>query len=217
MSKFRRGVRLLLVISLVSAAPAGAQQTDARAVLRLPVAGTFPRGGDFKGTISINRFERRGTEIVAMAFVAGTLSRRSHEVRTVVAGEIAFPVRVSVGGIVAANGGQSVHPRLVLAGWTPDVAPPASFRLAQAADCPVVTVTIEPQTVDVGGVQVVLSGTTIELTSVRGTPFGDLVCEASELVGNVAAIVNVLNNILFLLTTLLGGLTGGLPGTIPVP
>jgi hypothetical protein len=218
MSKFRTGVRLLLMMSLVTTAPAGAQQTDARAVLRLPMAGTAPRGGEFKGTISINRFERRGNEIVAMGFVAGTLSRRSHGVRTVVAGEIAFPVRVSVGGIVAANGRGPVPPRLVLAGSTADGAPPASFRLAQVtADCPVVTVTIEPQTIDVGGVQVALSGTTIELTGVPGTPFGDLVCEAEDLVQNIAAVVNVLNNILFLLTLLLGGLTGGLPGTIPVP
>lgn len=215
MTRFRRGV-LLLMISFVAAAPAGAQQTNVRAAVTLPVAGTFPRGGDFKGTISINRFERRSNEIVAVGFVAGTLSRGSH-VSTGVAGEITWPVRVSVGGVVAANTREAIHPRLVRAGWTADAAPDASFRRVQDPQdpaCPVVTVTIEPTTVDVGGVQVALSGTTIDLTGVPGTPLGDLVCEAEDLVSNIAALVNVLNNILFLLTLLLGGVTGGI---IPVP
>jgi hypothetical protein len=217
MSTFRRGVRLLVIMSVICVAPATAQQTGARAALTVSAAGTFARGGDFKGTISINRFERRGSEIVAIGFVAGTLSRGSHVLGTAVAGEITWPVHVSVGGIVAANGREPLHPKLVRAGWTGDVVPDASFRRVQVEVCPVVTVTIEPQTVDVGGVQVALSGTTIDLRGLPGTPLGDLVCEASDLVSNVAAIVNVLNNILTLLTVLLGGLTGGLGGIIPVP
>ena len=50
-----------------------------------------------------------------------------------------------------------------------------------------------------------------------GTPLGDLVCAASDLLGNVAAIVNLLNSILGLVTGLLGGLTGGIGGIIPAP
>ena len=63
-----------------------------------------------------------------------------------------------------------------------------------------------------------LSPVTLDLSGIVGTPLGDLVCEASELLGNVAGIVNLLNNILGLLLGLLGGLTGGLGGgVVPMP
>ena len=54
-----------------------------------------------------------------------------------------------------------------------------------------------------------------QLLSIRGTPLGDLVCAASDLLGDVAGLVNLLNGILGLLTGLLGGLTGGLGGLVP--
>jgi hypothetical protein len=217
MSTFRRGVRLLVVVSVIGAAPAAAQQTGARGVLTVPAAGTFARGGDFNGTISINRFERRGDQIVAIGFVAGTLSRGSGPVGTAIVGEVTWSVRVSVGGIVAANGGGAGHPRLLRAGWSAGGAAPASFLRVQAQTCPVLNVTIEPTTIDALGVQVRLSGVTLDLAGLVGTPLGDLVCEASELLGNVAGVLNLLNNILALVTGLLGGLTGGLGGVVPVP
>ena len=40
------------------------------------------------------------------------------------------------------------------------------------------------------------------------------VCAVSDLLGNVAGLVNLLNSLLGLLTGLLGGLTGGLGGTV---
>jgi hypothetical protein len=78
--------------------------------------------------------------------------------------------------------------------------------------CPVLNVALGPHTVDLLGAQVALSAITLDLTGVVGTALGDLVCEASELLGNVAGVVNLLNNILALLLGLLGGLTGGIGG-----
>jgi len=43
------------------------------------------------------------------------------------------------------------------------------------------------------------------------------VCSVSDLLGNVAAIVDLLNSILGLVTGLLGGLLGGIGGIIPMP
>ena len=85
----------------------------------------------------------------------------------------------------------------------------------QAAEtCPVLNVALGPNTVDLLGFQVALSSVTLDLTGVTGTPLGDLVCAASDLLGNVAGLVNLLNSILGLVTGLLGGLTGGLGGAI---
>jgi hypothetical protein len=69
--------------------------------------------------------------------------------------------------------------------------------------------------VDLLGFQVALSAVTLNLSGTQGTPLGDLVCAASDLLGNVAGLVNLLNSILGLLTGLLGGLTGGLGGLVP--
>jgi hypothetical protein len=46
---------LATTLSLVAAMPAAAQQATTRAVLTLPVAGTFSGGGEFTGSISRTR------------------------------------------------------------------------------------------------------------------------------------------------------------------
>jgi hypothetical protein len=212
-----KGVGLLMVLWVLAAAPAAAQQTNARAVLTVPAAGTFARGGEFTGSISINRFERRGNDIVAIGFVVGVLSRGSHALGTAVAGEVAWPVRVSAGGLAVASGREPGRATLTRVAWTADVPPAHSFLRVQAETCPVLNVALGPNTVDLLGFQVAFSGAALDLTGVVGTPLGDLVCAASDLLGNVAGLVNLLNSILGLLTGLLGGLTGGLGGALPVP
>src|SRR2546428_8008137 len=88
--------------SLVPAMPAAAQPATTRAVLTLPVAGTFSGGGEFTGSISINRFEQRGNNIVAVGLVSGVLSRH-RRIGTAVAGEVAWPVPVRSGAQLLAN------------------------------------------------------------------------------------------------------------------
>ena len=215
----RTGVGLAIVLSAAGAAPSGAQQTGATRALSVPATGTFARGGEFKGTISINRFERRGTEIVAVGFVAGVLSRGSQAVGTAVAGEVVWPVRVSSGGVslVGQPAAASQGARVVRTAWSPRMSAAAPVP-AQAATCPVLNIALGPTNVDLLGVQVALDAVALDLTGVTGTALGDLVCAASDLLGNVAGLVNVLNGILGLVIGLLGGLTGGLGGAfIPLP
>jgi hypothetical protein len=209
---------VVMLASVVGAVPAAAQRGRAHSVLTLPATGTFALGGEFRGTISINRFERRDNEIVAIGIVAGVLNRGSNALGSAVAGEVAWPVRVSSGGVAgvsnqapALRGGQMIR-----AVWSPGSSPVATTFLAvQAAEtCPVLNIALGPHTVDLLGFQVALGAVTLGVTGVVGTPLGDLVCAASELLGNVARLVNLLNSILGLVTGLLGGLTGGLGGVI---
>lgn len=212
----RAGIGVMMLTTVTAAAPAAAPPPKPRAVLTLPATGTFELGGEFKGTISVNRFERRGTAIVAIGFVTGVLSRGSIPLGTAVAGELAIPVRVSSGGIsIASDRVPAAVPttgRLMRASLSPEMSSAAGFRPVQAETCPVLNIALGPHTVDLLGFQVALSAVTLDLTGVVGTPLGDLVCAASDLLGQVAAVVNLLNSILSLVTGLLGGLLGGLGG-----
>ena len=214
----RSSVGLMFVTSIAAAMPAAAQPTNARAVLTLPTTGTFARGGEFNGAISINRFERRGDEIVAVGFVSGVLSRGPHTLGTAVAGEVAWSVRVKSGGAsLVSNRAPSLHRGMFTrVAWLPG-ASTTTVEVNQPEGCAVLTVVLGPNTVDLLGVQVALSGVSLDLTGVTGTALGDLVCAASGLLGNVAGLINLLNGVLGLVTGLLGGLTGGLGGAIPIP
>ena len=74
----RIGVGLILVASAADTATAAAQRANAQAaaarqskprgVLTVPATGTFALDGQFAGTISINRFERRGNDIIQSAW-----------------------------------------------------------------------------------------------------------------------------------------------------
>ena len=56
------------------------------------------------------------------------------------------------------------------------------------------------------GLDVALNPVGLSITGRSGTPLGDLVCAVSNLLGNVAGLVNLLNSLLGSLTGLLGGL-----------
>jgi hypothetical protein len=56
------------------------------------------------------------------------------------------------------------------------------------------------------GFQVSLGAVTLDLAGTSGTPLGDLVCQISAVLGDVAAVVKLLNSLLSSLTGLLGGL-----------
>lgn len=192
------------------ALPAAAQVAASPSVT-LPASGAFVRGGAFRGTATINRFEQRGDGIVAIGFLNGTLSREGRVVGTVLAGEVTWRVTVGTRGVAPIRGRAVESPRPVrtaLAAHAPD----GRFLLTQAASCPVVQISLGAQNIDVLGVQLALDPIALDLSGAAGTPLGDLVCEVSALIGNVAAVVGVVNNILALLTGLLGGLTGGIGG-----
>jgi hypothetical protein len=204
----RRVAGLAMTLSLATVIPAAAQQATATSVLTLPVAGTFSGGGEFTGSVSINRFELRANQIVAVGFVSGVLSRH-RRIGTAVAGEIAWPVSIRSGGQLIASADSRDEARSVPIAWS---APRSRILLAQAQSCSVLSVGLGPMNVDLLGTQVALGAVTFDLAGQTGTPLGDLVCAVSDLLGNVAGLVNLLNSLLGLLTGLLGGLTGGLGG-----
>ena len=211
----RRVSVLVMVLVFAGAIPVRAEKpTRAPAVLTLPATGTFELGGEFTGTISINRFEQRGNQVVAIGVVAGVLTQGGRKLGTAVVGEVAWPVALRSGGQLIANSrtlASAPRPRQIA--WSSGLG--SAFRVlpVQAAGCQVLDIALGPITLDVLGVDVALGAVTFNLTGVAGTPLGDLVCAVSDLLGNVAGLVNVLNSLLGLIT----GLLGGLVGAIPVP
>jgi hypothetical protein len=213
---------LATVLFMAAELPTGAQGQATRksaGAVTLPASGTFADGGQFSGNITINRFEQRGNQVVAIALVTGVLNRGGSTL-SVLAGQAVVPVTVRVGGQVFASGPSRGGARPMMVAYSPEARPPAATLIAQEG-CQVINIALGPFDVDVLGVLVHLDPVAFNLTGVAGTPLGDLVCAVSDLIGNVAAIVNLLNNILALLTGLLGGLTGGLGGLVgavpPIP
>jgi hypothetical protein len=208
-----KGAAFATALTVITGIPTAAQQPIPSRALTLPVVGTFHGGGDFKGTITINRFAQDGNEIVAIGFVSGVLSRGSRTLGTAVAGQMAWPVAVRSGGQLLTSGPAPSSSGFVrTAAWSPPARTSGRFMLVQAQSCPVLDVSLGPVSVNLLGFQVALSAVTLNLAGASGTPLGDLVCAVSSLLGNVAGLVNLLNSVLGLLTGLLGGLTGGLGG-----
>ncbi len=169
---------------------------DQQAVLRLPVSGRSATGDELSGTASINRFERRGNDIVAIGFVSGLVRRGGNVIGTAVAGEVTWPVAVRSGGALAEPVRES--------GWSVGT----QATIGPTATCNVLHVSLGPQNVNLLGIDVSLAPIGLDIAGQSGTPLGDLVCAVSNLLGNVAAVVNLLNGILKLVTGLLGGLLG---------
>ncbi|HJU43974.1 MAG TPA: hypothetical protein VJ691_14200 [Vicinamibacterales bacterium] len=195
---------LAVVLSVAAQIPAHAQTPAPTAAVTVAASGSFAKGGEFEGTFTINRVEQRGNQIVAIGVLSGALSRGGQTLGSALVGQVALPVAIRVGGQVFASGPARSGTHIM------------SIALIAQEPCQVVNVTIGPHTIDVLGAQLALDPIALNFTGVPGTPLGDMVCEVNKLIGNVAAVVGVVNNILALLTTLLGALTGGLGG-IPVP
>ena len=201
----RRVAGVASVFVLVGTIPIVAQQ-QARPALTLQAAGTFAQNGTFAGTVTINRFEQRGNQIVAIGFVQGTLSRPNRVVGTAITGEATLPVSVAAGSVVLADNRAvgTVEARLLR--WSADESRRFRMLAVQATGCTPLQIGIGATTVNLLGVQVALDPVGITATGQAGTPLGDLVCAASDLLGNVAGLVNLLNSLLGTLTGLLGGI-----------
>jgi hypothetical protein len=206
-----------MMMLVAAGIPTSAQAPPAPKAVTLPASGTFAKGGEFSGQITINKFEERDGKIFAIGFATGVLSRGGHALGSAVVGEVRWPVAVRVGGQVLASGLVTETARPTNVAWPTDSGSAFRMRTVQAETCQVVDLALGPVNLDVLGVQVALSPVTFNLSGVSGTPLGDLVCSVSDLIGNVAGLVNLLNSVLGLLTGLLGGLTGGLGGVVPVP
>ncbi|HMC22376.1 MAG TPA: hypothetical protein VKL19_11040, partial [Thermoanaerobaculia bacterium] len=85
---------LVMVLFLAGGMVATAQSASTPKAVNVPVTGTFAGGGQFSGSITINRFEQRGNDIVAIGFVSGVLSRGSRSLGTGLAGELTWPVTI---------------------------------------------------------------------------------------------------------------------------
>jgi len=202
-------IALLLLLAVV--VPASAQPAPQSAAT-LRATGTFASNGSFAGTITINRFEQRGNQIVAVGIVQGTLSRANRTIGTAVAAEVSWPVKVAVSGGLLADVTSAGGPRMVNTAWRSGA--PSVLRVArvEAQGCTPLQVSLGAINVDLLGAQIALDPVGLTLNGAAGTPLGDLVCAASDLLGNVAGVVNLLNSLLGVVTGLLGGLTGGLAG-----
>jgi hypothetical protein len=66
------------LLLLAGGVPAAAQPTVQPAAT-LRATGAFSNNGNVAGTVTINRFEQRGSKIVAIGIVQGTLSREPRD------------------------------------------------------------------------------------------------------------------------------------------
>jgi hypothetical protein len=159
--------------------------------VRLPVTGTFAGGGQFAGTVTINRFavDANGSDIIAIGFVSGVLTRGNKTIGTAVTGEVTWSVTLRSSGAVAVS------------------SPGSALRIVPTQkSCPALDLALGPEDVNLLGFQVALSAVTFNISGETGTPVGDLVCAIEALLGRVADVVNLLNSLLGLLTGLLGGI-----------
>jgi hypothetical protein len=202
-----------IVLLVAASVPVTAQQSSARS-LTMPVTGTASGNTVFAGEVTINRFEQRSNQIVAVGYVRGMLSRDGQPVGSAL-GQVVWPVAVRTGGIAAVKGQTLNAPGIRHIADSPASESGGRFVLAQAQTCPVLDVALGATNVNLLGINVALAPVGLTLNGQSGTPLGDLVCAVSGLLGNVAGLVNLLNNILGLLTGLLGGLTGGIGGVLP--
>jgi hypothetical protein len=202
---------LAFLLLLAGGAPAAAQQAP-RPAATLRATGAFPNNGSFTGTLTINRFEQRAGQIVAVGIIQGTLSRANRVIGTALATEVAWPVKVSASGGLLAGGTSAAVPGITDVRWRAGAPPLIRLMGLQAQGCTPLQVNLGATNVDLLGLQVALDPVGLTLNGAAGTPLGDLVCAASDLLGNVAGLVTLLNNLLGLVTGLLGGLTGGLAG-----
>ena len=200
---------LAILLMLAGRIPMIAQQTPANSVT-LPVTGTFAKGGDFVGTATINRFEQRNNAIVAIGFVRGVLSRGNTPLGSALAGEVVWKVDVSVNLASALAGVSARAPstaKLTRIAWSPGLRGGARLVPVQGTSgCGVLNISLGATDVNLLGLDVALNPVGLSITGQSGTPLGDLVCAVSNLLGNVAGLVNLLNSLLGSLTGLLGGL-----------
>jgi len=170
---------LVMFVAAIGFAPV--TTVEAAATLVVPLTGTTNGGGRFTGSFSISGFEDRGGTIYAIGMVSGTVTGSPNVARSGISGPLALPVSPTSSPALATS----------------------SAITAQATPCDVLHLQFGGTTLNLLGLDVALSPVTLDITGQAG-PLGDLVCQAVATLGNVAALVGLLNQILTLLTGLLG-------------
>ena len=181
---------LVMFVTLMGSGPlTSAEAAKPAATLVVPltgtvVAGATVAGGTFTGSFSISSFENRGGTIFAIGMVSGVVSGADAgaNARSGITGPLALEVTPTSGPALATR----------------------SAITAQATPCDVLHLAFGGTTLDLLGLSVALSPVTLDITGQAG-PLGVLVCQAVATLGNVAALVGLLNQILGLVTGLLGG------------
>jgi hypothetical protein len=193
---------VLSLLVLTCAVPASAQQA-AQPALTLQATGRFGPNGTFTGTLTVNRFEQQGAQIVAIGIVQGTLRQANRVIGTALAAEVMWPVQVRAGGAVAATRRMSGTPTIRQIGWSTSS---PQFRVIPAqAGCTPAQVNLGATTVNLLGLDVALDAVGLTVTGQAGTQLGDLVCAVADVLRDVTGLVNLLNSLLGTLTNLAGG------------
>ena len=171
---------------LAGGTPAGAQTPEApQARARVPISGsaTGPSKGTFAGTLHVERFAVRGDRIVVIGMITASVSdKHGRSLGSATVGRVELPVNV--------RGDEAVR---------------EGSRGDARAVCGVLHLDLGAVNLNLLGVQFATAPITIDLSADDAEVLGQLICTALELVGNVVALVDVLNQILGLLTGLLGG------------
>ena len=191
---------MLALLLLVPFQNALAKNPIAPGALTLPLSGKVASGGDFTGTLTINRFANHNGELVAVGIARGSITVGGQVVATGLE-TVVLPVSR---GVRTANftTPPSAEPRLMA----------AKFILAQAASCQILNLDIGGTATNLLGFLVNLSPVALDIAGDAAGPLGALACEIVALLNNVVAVVGLLNDLLGLLTGLLGGAVGGVAG-----
>lgn len=148
---------------------------------RLPITGVVAEGGTFAGTLTVQRFEARGDQVFAIGLVSGSVTS---------------PIGVPVG---------VAHVALpVLVGPGVGAVRTAAQGPAPQQDCGVLHLEFGAVNLDLLGLHVTTTPVTVDLSGTSGPTdvLGTLICTILETLGNVLALVGLLNQLL--------GLLGGL-------
>jgi hypothetical protein len=165
-------------------------------------------GGEFNGTVTVNRFARQNGQLVAIGFVRGAVTSATGAVLETGLRSVTLPVTLASLPAFTAAARTSGTAAAMPAIFRPDSG--GRWTRVQAQTCGVLHLALGPVAVDLLGVTVSLGAVTLDISGDSAGPLGALACQVLALLGTAADVVGLLNAILGLLTGLLGGLTGGL-------
>ena len=188
LSKASIPLAILLLATAALADRSDKQGKDSSAPLQLPIVGLVTTIGPLKdapfaGTLSVQRFEVRDGQVVAIGIVRGAVAGAW----TALVGEFPLSVKASPGSRGAA--------------------PPNSLAAQQqATTCEALHLDIGVVNLNVLGLMVATQPIAIDLSGDSSAPLGNLVCTTLQTLNDLVGLVGLLNQILSTLTGLVGGL-----------